>query len=59
MQQRPAGVIVLGVLAIIWGILGLCGGTVLLLGDHILARQIVVRVGELVGFLAASSSASP
>jgi hypothetical protein len=44
-QQRPAGVAILGVLAIIWGIFGLCGSSLLLLGDAFLARRVALRVG--------------
>jgi hypothetical protein len=45
MQQRPAGVIVLGVLAIVWGVIGLCGSGLLLLGDTLLARREALRYG--------------
>lgn len=43
--EHPAGVTVLGILAIIWGVLSLCGGALLLLGDTILARRIALRTG--------------
>lgn len=43
---RPGGVTALGILAIVWGIVSLCGGSLLLLGDNLLARRIALRTGE-------------
>lgn len=43
--EHPSLITVLGILAIIWGALSLCGGGLLLLGDSILARRIALRIG--------------
>lgn len=44
MRERPAGVLIFGVLAIVWGVFELCGSSLLVLSDHILARRAALRL---------------
>jgi hypothetical protein len=51
-RKDPAGVVILGVLAIVWGIFGLCGSGLLLLSGRFLARRAALRIEALVASLA-------